>query len=63
MRNVGFDFHKSGIEAKLTLFELRQGWHFCGEFDGLLVGPKMHELNFCKCLDKNHEVYKAAPPV
>lgn len=35
---------------KLTEDELREGWHFCCEFDGLLVGPGMGEQAFCDCL-------------
>lgn len=35
---------------KLTEDELREGWHFCYEFDGLLVGPEMGEQVFCQCL-------------
>jgi len=33
----------------LTAEELAQGWHFCPDWDGLLVGPNMGELNFCAC--------------
>lgn len=46
----------------LTDAEIEEGWHFCGEFDGLLVGPHMHELNFCRCLDATHKVYDTKPP-
>lgn len=41
--------------------ELGEGWHFCIEFDGLLVGPGMFELNFCSCLPKTHPVYATKP--
>jgi hypothetical protein len=33
---------------ELTQAEIGQGWHFCPEFDGLLVGPGMMEQEFCK---------------
>lgn len=33
----------------LTADEKAQGWHFCLEFDGLLVGPGMGELRDCRC--------------
>lgn len=25
------------------------GWHFCSEYDGLLVGPTMSEWHTCTC--------------
>lgn len=31
----------------LSAEERAQGWHFCNEFDGLLVGPGMGELQHC----------------
>lgn len=34
----------------LTTEEIKEGWHFCVEFDGLLVGPGSSELEFCRCL-------------
>lgn len=34
----------------LTPEEIAAGWHFCLEFDGLLVGPDMPmELSVCTC--------------
>ena len=41
----------------LTQEEIELGWHFCNEFDGLLVGPGMGELDFCHCWPTNHKVY------
>jgi len=32
--------------------EISEGWHFCYEFDGLLVGPGMGEVEFCNCLGR-----------
>lgn len=29
--------------------EWKAGWHWCDEFDGLLVGPGMVELKHCRC--------------
>lgn len=40
-------------DVQLTEEELKQGWHYCYEFDGLLVGPGMGELEFCTCLKKD----------
>ena len=37
-------------DAPLTPEEINQGWHFCCEYDGLLVGPGMGELECCECL-------------
>lgn len=37
-------------EEKLTKEELRRGFHFCREFDGLLVGPTMGEWENCECI-------------
>lgn len=48
---------------KLTTEEIKEGWHFCHEFDGLLVGPEMGELNSCRCFPPDHPVYKTAPPI
>jgi hypothetical protein len=48
-------------EAELTAAELAEGWHWCWEFDGLLVGPEMGELNHCHCLPEDHPVYQTRP--
>jgi hypothetical protein len=49
-------------EPSLTEEEIALGWHFCCEYDGLLVGPEMHELDCCSCLPKSHPVYGTIPP-
>lgn len=37
-------------DAPLTPAEIADGWHFCPEFDGLLIGPDMpQELSICQC--------------
>lgn len=34
----------------LTSEEIAEGWHFCWDFDGLLVGPGMDmEMECCTC--------------
>ena len=33
----------------LTEEEIEAGWHFCPEWDGLLIGPGMVELEACLC--------------
>lgn len=36
--------------AMLTEQELSEGWHWCFDFDGLLVGPSMEmEWECCTC--------------
>ncbi len=40
-------------EDELTRDEIYSGWHWCHEFDGLLVGPQMGEFKFCKCLSRD----------
>jgi hypothetical protein len=46
---------------KISDAELALGWHWCAEFDGLLVGPGMGELRFCKCLPKDHPAFATLP--
>jgi hypothetical protein len=36
-------------DAQLTEREVAAGWHWCAEWDGLLVGPGMRELECCRC--------------
>lgn len=45
--------------AELDKEEITLGWHFCCEFDGLLVGLGMGELDCCTCWPRNHPVYTA----
>lgn len=40
---------EKGIDDKLTQTELKQGWHFCVEWDCMLVGPGMPEMEACLC--------------
>jgi hypothetical protein len=45
---------ESGItDAKLTSEEIAEGWHFCREWDGLLIGPGMPEMEACLCKYSN----------
>lgn len=48
-------------EEPLTPEEISIGWHFCSEFDGLLVGPGQHELLSCHCWPEDHPIYKTRP--
>ena len=36
-------------DAKLTPEELHDGWHWCPDWDYLLIGPGMDELEGCTC--------------
>lgn len=37
-------------ESSLHPEELRDGWHFCPEWDGLLISPESPEAAACTCL-------------
>ena len=43
---------------ELTPEEIEAGWHFCYDFDGLLVGPGMGEQMFCLCLVPTMNIQK-----
>lgn len=36
-------------DGRLTGEEMAAGWHWCPEWDDLLVGPGMRELECCTC--------------
>lgn len=36
----------------LTPEEIADGWHFCWDWDGLLIGPGMGEMDSCVCQPK-----------
>lgn len=45
---------RGDINYELTNEEYSLGWHFCYDWDGLLVGPGMKEYEeFCTCRNKN----------
>ncbi len=37
---------------KITPEENAMGWHWCDEFDGLLVGPTVSEWHCCTCWER-----------
>ena len=41
----------SGKES-LTPNEIHTGWHFCPEWDYMLIGPGMREASACSCFHK-----------
>lgn len=64
MRNLPLESE----ETELTESEIKQGWHFCCEFDGLLVGPDMTEQQFCTCpgvsgSDENNSTKRQPKPL
>ena len=52
--------------GNLTDDELRQGWHWCWEWDGLLVGPEMPEWGshpeVCRCGNHKDQIMHSAEP-
>lgn len=44
------------VSLSLTENEIKEGWHFCGEFDGLLVkGNPMRDTCGQSCVDSLNE--------
>ena len=40
----------------LTKEEISEGWHWCPEWDDMLIGPEMHmEWEICNCEVKNED--------
>ncbi len=39
---------------KISVDEISQGWHFCADWDGLLIGPGMGEMESCECGNEYH---------
>lgn len=39
-------------DEELQPSEFAEGWHFCIEWDGLLIGPGMSEMDCCHCKDQ-----------
>jgi hypothetical protein len=39
----------SGKVSLLTEEEMEFGWHFCSDWDFLLISPDMKEHEFCNC--------------
>ena len=48
MNNVRYFMLERGGQ-KLTPEERAEGWHFCHDWDGMLVGPGMPEMECCTC--------------
>ncbi|MBB3227049.1 hypothetical protein FHW69_001650 [Luteibacter sp. Sphag1AF] len=39
-------------KGDLTEAEMKEGWHWCRDWDGLLVGPGMFETSACTCEER-----------
>ena len=46
-------------DAKITLDELQQGWHFCYDWDEMLIHPNDPEFECCTCRLKPYRENKA----
>jgi hypothetical protein len=40
-------------DSRLTTEEMDRGWHWCWDWDQLLVGPGMMEMDCCNCGSEN----------
>lgn len=47
MNDVRYNELMADENLKLTKDEIICGWHFCPDWDGLLIGPGMEELKQC----------------
>lgn len=49
--NIEFDRYCSLMndDSALTEEEINCGWHFCADWDLLLIGPGMGEIASCDC--------------
>jgi hypothetical protein len=47
--NAVMNWSGQADEMRLTPAEMDAGWHFCYDWDELLVGPGMMELSCCHC--------------
>lgn len=62
MINIDKNRWKSLMRDELELYqeEIEDGWHFCWEWDGLLIHPTWGEFKYCSCsgLDKARKTYE-----
>ena len=49
MTQERYEFLQENIEVSLTQEEVSQGYHFCPDYDMLLVGPGSPEVDTCTC--------------
>lgn len=60
MSRERYIFLMDNWEEKLTPEEFEAGWHWCLEWDGMLVGPNSHEALVCSCNHPAIEAWKAS---
>lgn len=56
MTNDRYEYLMRNDSVLLTEQELKDGCHFCVDWDGLLLVPGMGEFQFCTC-DVNRKVH------
>ena len=49
MNNERYRYLIENVEAELTEEEIKQGWHFCPDWDLMLIHPNMPESDCCSC--------------
>ena len=49
MNNPRYNELMADPDGCITEEEMLEGWHWCPEFDYLLVGKEMREWEFCLC--------------
>ena len=56
MDDERYIFIEKNLGEKLTDEELKEGWHFCYDWDGMLVGPGMSAMDSCLCEISKEEI-------
>ena len=49
MTNERYNELMNITEARVSDEEFNQGWHFCEDWDFILIGPGMYEMECCTC--------------
>jgi hypothetical protein len=53
MTDERYNYLERTLKSFLTMDEINEGWHWCNDYDYMLVGPDMPEWENCTCL-MNH---------
>lgn len=51
MENARYEQLLSNPKMTLTEDEVKEGWHFCLNWDGMLLHPEDREMQCCHCKD------------
>lgn len=66
---INFNFELTGMDVAryndlcndcdlmLTVDEIKSGWHFCIDFDCMLIHKTMSEYKYCGCRHKNDDKF------